>query len=59
MFWVTAAAELPGGVRALSGGVSYLVTTFALPGVQPVFTVAGCYGQRLAAVRRLDRARAA
>jgi len=53
VFWVTAAAELPGGVRALSGGVSYLVTTFALPGVQPVFTVAGCYWQRLAAVRRL------
>jgi uncharacterized protein (DUF58 family) len=52
VFWVTAAAEVPGGARGLRGGTCHLVTPFALPGVEPAFTVAGCYGQRLAAVRR-------
>ena len=58
-FWVTAAAAVPAGVREPAGGVCYLVTAFALPGIEPAFTVAGCYGQRLAAVRHASRAQAA
>jgi hypothetical protein len=52
VFWVTAAPGLPRGARALFGRASYLVTPFPLSGVEPTFTVAGCYGQRLAAARR-------
>jgi uncharacterized protein (DUF58 family) len=55
VFWVTAAAEAPGGRYGLRGRACFLVSPHPLPGADAAFTVAGCSGHRLGAARRLAR----
>jgi hypothetical protein len=51
VFWVTASRDAPVD-RLLSGGARYLVSATPPPGDRPAFTVAGCHGRRLHAIRR-------
>jgi hypothetical protein len=52
LFWVNAAADPPADLRGSPSSAFYLVSANPLRGLETVFTVAGCQGQRLAAARR-------
>ncbi len=56
IFWVTPATDPPTRPRGPAGAPCYLVGPFPVPGVETAFTVAGCHGQPLGAVRRRARA---
>jgi uncharacterized protein (DUF58 family) len=56
VFWVSARSAPVGGSRGAGIAAGFVVSAFPLPGTASAFTVAGCHGYPLAALRRRVRA---